>query len=128
MWRTLNSDIVTQSNNLSAQLSTHDAGIKSLLNNRGCVKNVQRIYKTGIRVISDGSYIIQIQPINLSKSILLVRNCIYDLNPYASGNSGNSGYLISTLQDSSIRLTTTVSVHDDLISIDIYDAQVVEFY
>ena len=128
MWRTLNSDIVTHCNNLSAQLSTHDAGIKSLLNNRGCVKNVQRIYRTDIGVISDGSYIIQIQPINLSKSILLVRNCIYDLNSYASGNGGYQGYIISTLQDSSIRLTTTVSVHDVLIQIGIYEAQVVEFY
>ena len=89
---------------------------------------MQRIVKTDVRFTETGSYIIQIRPINLSKSILLVRNCIYDLNPYTSGNSGNSGYLISTLQDSSIRLTTTVSVHDDLISIGIYEAQVVEFY
>ena len=44
--RTLNSDIVTQSNALSNQLSTHDTDIKSLLNNRGCVKSVQRIIKT----------------------------------------------------------------------------------
>ena len=98
------------------------------MNNRGCVKSVQRIYKNNIGVISDGSYIIQIQPINLSKSILLVRNCIYDLNPYSSGNGGYQGYVISTLQDSSIILRTTVSVHDVLISIGIYEAQVVEFY
>ena len=89
---------------------------------------MQRIVKTDVHFAQTGSYTIQIQPINLSKSILLVRNCIYDLNTYSSGNGGYQGYVISTLQDSSIRLTTTVSVHDVLISIGIYEAQVVEFY
>ena len=127
MCRTLNSDIVTQSNALSNQLSNHDTSIKSLLNNRGCVKSVQRIVKTDVHFMQTGSYIIQIQPINLSKSILLVRNCIFQPEPYANDRD-NGVFVISTLQDSSIILRTTVSVHDVLISIGIYEAQVVEFY
>lgn len=123
MCRTLNSDIVTQSNALSNQLSTHDISIKSLLTN-----NVQRIYRTDIVVISDGYYTIQIQPINLSKSILLVRNCIYYLNNVEDSRGSDHGYIISNLQDSSIIVTTSISVHDVPVAIDIYEAQVVEFY
>ena len=128
MWRTLNSDIVTQSNKLSNQLSTHDVDIKSLLNNRGCVKSVQRIVKTDVRFAETGSYTIQIQPINLSKSILLVRNCIFQPIQHASDQADNTIFLISTLQASSIKLTTSGTNEYGTIDTKVYEAQVVEFY
>ena len=127
MCQTLNSDIVTQTNALSNQLSTHDTSIKSLLNSRGCVKSVQRILKTDIRFIETESYTIQIQPINLSKSILLVRNCIFQPEPYANDRD-NGVFVISTLQDSSIKLTSNGSNEYGTIDTTIYEAQVVEFY
>ena len=118
---------MTQSNALSNQLSTHDAGIKSLLNNRGCVKSVQRIVKTDVYFAQTGSYTIQIQPINLSKSILLVRNCIFQPEPYANDRD-NGVFVISTLQASSIKLTTSGTDEYSRVDTKVYEAQVVEFY
>ena len=128
LWRTLNSDIVTQSNALSNQLSTHDTSIKSLLNNRGCVKSVQRIVENDVRFTETGSHIIQIQPINLSKSILLVRNCTFQSIPYATNQTDNGLFIISTLQASSIKLTSNGTNEYSYIDTKIYEAQVVEFY
>ena len=128
MCRTLNSDIVTQSNALSNQLSTHDTSIKSLLNNRGCVKSVQRIVKTDVNIVETETYTIPIQPINLSKSILLVRNCIFQPIQHASDQVDNTIFLISTLQASSIKLTSNGSNEYGTIDTTIYEAQVVEFY
>ena len=114
---------MTHCNNLSAQLSTHDVDIKSLLNNRGCVKSVQRIVKERF-TIDTYSLTIPISAINLSKSILLVNNCIFRPFPYAYNN--DFGIIKCTLQSSSILLESTADLLR--ITIDIFEAQVVEFY
>ena len=114
---------MTQSNNLSNQLSTHDAGIKSLLNNRGCVKSVQRIVKERF-TIDTYSLSIPISPINLSKSILLVNNCIFRPYPYAYNT--DFGIIKCTLQSSSVLLESTSDLSN--MTINLFEAQVVEFY
>ena len=102
------------------------------MNNRGCVKSVQRIFKEnfylGSGAIVDGyesSLSISISPINLSKSILLVNNCIFRPMPYAQQSYEDCVRCI--LQASSILLISHTS---DFISniIDIFEAQVIEFY
>ena len=113
---------MTQSNALSNQLSSHDTSIKSLLNNRGCVKSVQRIVKE--RFTMDTSLTIPISAIDLSKSILLVNNCIFRPYPYAYDT--DFGIIKCTLQSSSILLEVTNNSLRG--TIDIFEAQVVEFY
>ena len=89
---------------------------------------MQRIVKTDVQFAETGTYTIPIQPINLSKSILLVRNCIFQPIQHASDQASNNIFLISTLQASSIKLTSTGSNGYGTINTKIYEAQVVEFY
>ena len=134
MCRTLNSDIVTHCNNLSAQLSTHDVDIKSLLNNKGCVKSVQRIVKTRFKLESGAidddyecSLSIPISPINLSKSILLVNNCVF--RPHLSSvysSNYDYGVVKCTLQSSSVLLESIYDISNT--AIELFEAQVIEFY
>ena len=71
MWRTLNSDIVTQSNALSNQLSTHDTDIKSLLNTFKFVKSIQHGTDEGIDISVGRTYSINISDVDPNKSIVL---------------------------------------------------------
>ena len=98
------------------------------MNNRGCVKSVQRIVKTDVEIVETETYTIPIQPINLSKSILLVRNCIFQPIQHASNQADNTIFLISTLQASSIKLTTSGTNRYATVNTKVYEAQVVEFY
>ena len=88
---------------------------------------MQRIVKTDVHFAQTGSYTIQIQPINLSKSIRLVNNCVYRPELYVN-NRDNGVFVISTLQASSIKLTSNGSNEYGTISTKVYEAQVVEFY
>ena len=93
MCRTLNSDIVTQSNALSNQLSTHDIDIKSTItssqdtitnaiNAKGCIKKVQRgcgqyaipvsPTSSSDKYTKSGSMKIPIATCNPDKSVLLM--------------------------------------------------------
>ena len=69
---------------------------------------------------------IDISPINLSKSILLVNNCVYRPYPYAYNT--DFGSIKCTLQSSSILLEATVTTDISGSTIKIFEAQVVEFY
>ena len=71
MCRTLNSDIVTQSNALSNQLSNHDTSIKSLLNTFKFVKSIQRGTDRDIEVDGGKTYSINISDVDPNKSIVL---------------------------------------------------------
>ena len=62
---------MTQSNALSNQLSTHDAGIKSLLNNRGCVKSVQVVNVVFNFIENVTTKVLNISAVNINKTVLL---------------------------------------------------------
>ena len=124
--RTLNSDIVAQSNNLSNQLSTHDTSIKSLLNNRGCVKSVQVVNSGNITSYKGDNLSFNISAVNMKKTILLTDSI--------SNTDLSSFEVIATLTSNtsisvSIGGTTYDSSHSsagDLTGI--VNIQVIEFY
>ena len=101
------------------------------MNNRGCIKSIQRIVKENFTMNIEyndnyhSSLTIPISPINLSKSILLVNNCVYRPNPYAY--SSDYGIIKCTLQSSSILLLASSSSFQNT-NIEIFEAQVIEFY
>ena len=117
MCRTLNSDIVTQSNKLSNQLSTHDIDVKSLLNNLGCVKSVQRGTKELFVLGPKSTTRIDITNVNLDKSILL-------LDYKLSGD----GSIIFNLLSNAIVIKNTDSVDSRNTNIHGLTYQVIEFY
>ena len=84
---------------------------------------MQRIVKERF-TIDTYSLTIPISAINLSKSILLVNNCIFRPYPYAY--SADFGSIKCTLQSSSILLEATNDISS--MTIDFFEAQVVEFY
>ena len=70
---------------------------------------------------------IPISTINLSKSILLVNNCIFRPSPSCTYSTNyDYGIIKCTLQSSSILLEPTHDLSDR--NIDIFEAQVIEFY
>ena len=60
---------MSQSNALSNQLSNHDTSIKSLLNDRGCIKSVQ-VVDTGL-IYEGRATGFEISAVNMKKTILL---------------------------------------------------------
>ena len=115
LWRTLNSDIVTQSNNLSNQLSTHDASIKSLLNTFKFVKSIQRGTDRNIELVGGKTYSINISDVDPNKSIVLFG---------AYGDNGK--YINYQLLKNSILVSNTDRQYTQTIYALTY--QVVEFY
>ena len=109
---------MTQSNALSNQLSTHDTDIKSLLNNRGCVKSVQRGYRSvaGDEILSNKSISINISPINPNKSLLLI--------DVPSMGDGYGMHIFFNLLQSSIVVGSETDVRFNFV----FSYQVVEFY
>ena len=117
MCRTLNSDIVTQSNALSNQLSTHDTDIKSLLNNRGCVKSIHRGTKDRFTLGPNDTTRIDITNVNLDKSILLLDYKI-----------GGDGCIIFNLLSNAIVIKNPNTNQTSTAWISGLSYQVVEFY
>ena len=126
MCRTLNSDIVTQSNKLSEQLSTHDTSIKSLLNNRGCIKSVQ-VVSVAFKQGESAAKVLNISAVNINKTILLTdvrgnTESFYAIARLASDTTINvsvNGYLYnSSYANSGYELCIDGTVQ----------VQVVEFY
>ena len=115
MWRTVNSDIVTQSNALSNQLSTHDASIKSLLNTFKFVKSIQRgTIDRDIEINGGKTYSINISDVDPNKSIVL-----FDV-------SWDSKYFIYQLLRNSILISNLDTKYIERIYALTY--QVIEFY
>ena len=127
MCRTLNSDIVTQSNALSNQLSTHDAGIKSLLNNRGCVKSVQVVNSGNITAYNgNGEFSFNISAVNMEKTILLTDSISntdlgsFEVIATLTSNTSISVSIVGTSYDSSSHIGGSFT--------GIVNIQVIEFY
>ena len=120
MCRTLNSDIVTQSNALSNQLSNHDTDIKSLLNNKGCVKSVQRGYVKEIHMKKNekSTFEIPISDINPDKSIILINY--------------HDDYHIDVILSPSLTKNKLLIPYDNPSTVDEktgkFDYQIIEFY
>ena len=112
--RTLNSDIVTQSNALSNQLSTHDTDIKSLLNTFKFVKSIQRGTDRNIELRGGKTYSINISDVDPNKSIVL-----FDV-------SWDSNYFIYQLLRNSILISNINTQYVERIYALTY--QVIEFY
>ena len=117
MWRTLNSDIVTQSNALSNQLSTHDADIKSLLNTFKFVKSIQHGTDEGIDISVGKTYSINISDVDPNKSIVLFD--VYD-------GDGDCKYIYYQLLKNSILISNRDTKYIQHIHALTY--QVIEFY
>ena len=115
MCRTLNSDIVTQSNALSNQLSNHDTSIKSLLNTFKFVKSIQHGTDRNIELRGGKTYSINISDVDPNKSIVL-----FDIY----GDNGK--YINYQLLKNSILLSNVDSQYTQTIYALTY--QVIEFY
>ena len=124
MWRTLNSDIATQTNNLSNQLSTHDTDIKSLLNNRGCVKSVQ-VVNSGNTTAYNGRLSFNISPVNMKKTILLT-------DSISNTDLGSFEVIATLTSNTTISVSIGGSRYDSSHSggsfTGIVNIQVIEFY
>ena len=124
MCRTLNSDIVAQGNNLSNQLSTHDTDIKSLLNNRGCVKSVQ-VVNSGNITSYNGKLSFNISAVNMKKTILLT-------DSISNTDLGSFEVIATLTSNTSISVSIGGTTYDTSHSVSsftgIVNIQVIEFY
>ena len=130
---TLTSKMDTHDKDIKSTITTTQNTITNAINAKGCVKNVQRIFKENFKInvtsVNNGknycSLSIPISDINLSKSILLVNNCVFEpLKIVSTGDAIN--FVKCTLQSSSILLESSTDISSWTIYF--FEAQVVEFY
>ena len=123
----------THDKDIKSTITTTQNTITNAINAKGCVKNVQRIFKENFKMnvtsVNNGknycSLSIPISDINLSKSILLVNNCVFEPLKLVS-TGGVVNFVKCTLQSSSILLESSTDISSWTIYF--FEAQVVEFY